>query len=1569
MEPFGFTPEQSKEKFVSLHERLWGTICIATHKAMGNSLSDAIAFEQERDTTEPPTFLEFNCNYLWIKIKETFEKKAGSATIHCFEDLINLNYEGDENPLQFRQRVDALIHRFNSIDGDVVLAGQRLSEGTKLAFVIRALPKKYDITVQAVLSTQTKPTLDHLFSALQRQHENSSVRNQKSKSNKEQALSIGDDQGSRHQENKYSGSKFKGDSNKDRGGRPKDRKDNPKYRNHRSRKGSGDDSDIPSVTFPFLDDKDAARSPDYDQGISDTTTVPATQQKEESPLLMRLAESRAGHFILDSGASRHVVFDKSILCNAKEVEPFRMYGATGHQTTIKSMGAIQFTETIAINNVCYSPGATHNLLSLAVLLDNGATVTRIDKEMIQVTKTCMRKGGKAFKVNLQFHRIPGRSGVWRMKLPDSLRRSTVQSRSQFGYIEKPEPIENPKPIVKHRTVPKKNGSKAPPPPNAARGTPSASAVPAPAVSNSYLSEESESESSSDDSEPDSTLFLTELTPEEEQLVLAFHEKEVDSAKLWHNRLGHQSDSVLTHMNQAFSLGITKHQLSNLANCICDSCIMGKGRSTRIGKTVDPKHKATTILQRIHIDLVGWVSSWDGHHKNRVPTLGGNLYAIHVTDEFSSKTDTRLLKHKSDATNAAIEIIGLWESATAQKVGEAHTDGGGELINREFESYCAEKGIRLTFTTRDHPAHNGKAERRGGTLKEIARSMMAHSGVPVSLWGEAWNYATFVYNNSSQPVIDGKIPSQVMLKQSVSPNKIKVFGCDAFFQIPEEHRGAFQSRFRKGIFVGFNLRQNCYRILDVENRNRVISTRDVKFIETSFKVAKSLAGERDYDDIPEPVIPLSVIQSILPGPKPVNNEPATAPQVHLGQTAIVQHANPSNDTVTSILNKDVEIHFDNEEKDEEKTVIDTRVSSPAKPVVGLPETQLNPQVHQSINPAATSTEAKQLQKASAHWFPKSAPAVPSRRPAGQNKVTSTSKSVSAQVTEYLPSVTRSGRVSKPTSESRFHVLIDEDNNLRHTSGELLALREKQSLFTPETYKQAVSCPDSARWVQAMEEELKSHSINGTWKPEDCPRDQSPITAKWVFAIKTDENNKPIRYKARLVARGFQQHEGVDYDETFAPVTKMKSVKLLLSLAATLNLEIKQLDFDTAFLNAPLSHKVYMKLPPGSGDPGSVVRLVKSLYGLKQAGHDWNKLISGKLVKLGYSQLKCDSCLFIKRTQNNRVIVLALYVDDTSIFYHKSDEDVWLADKAAIASSYKIKDIGECQWFLNMKVTRDRKLNTITLSQSAYVERVLEKFDMKDCKPVGNPCVSYDLYSPPGSAQLDETPLTTKEQNYYQQIIGSLNYAAMITRPDIAYATNELGRFNAAAKQYHLQAAKHVLRYLRGTADLGLEFKKHPTKIPQVEIYTDASWANDLETRRSTSGLLVKFNGNVIMWATKKQRTVARSSTEAEYVAAADATSEAIWLRSWVREVLGEDVTVPLVMLCDNQSAIALAKNDTFHQRTKHIDVGHHFIREQIEWGHITIRYVPTAEQDADILTKFISLNVKFRTLRQRVISPV
>jgi hypothetical protein len=285
--------------------------------------------------------------------------------------------------------------------------------------------------------------------------------------------------------------------------------------------------------------------------------------------------------------------------------------------------------------------------------------------------------------------------------------------------------------------------------------------------------------------------------------------------------------------------------------------------------------------------------------------------------------------------------------------------------------------------------------------------------------------------------------------------------------------------------------------------------------------------------------------------------------------------------------------------------------------------------------------------------------------------------------------------------------------------------------PKTYRQAVKHPESNKWMQAMEEEYESLVKRNVWTLVKLPNGSKAIKSRWVFKVKLDNENKPDRYKARIVAKGFQQIHGIDYNETFAPVVKFKSIKMFLSLVSKFNLELKQLDFETAFLNADLAETVYMEQPDGfrNGESNMVWKLNKALYGLKQSPHEWNQDLHNYLISLNYIQLKCDTCVYIKRTTNNRLIILCIYVDDTIVAFSKADESIWLADKHSIANKYSIKDLGNCNSILNMEVKHDRSNGTITLSQEAYINRVLQQHNMVECKTATNPEIVADLFRPP------------------------------------------------------------------------------------------------------------------------------------------------------------------------------------------------------------------------------------------------
>ena len=405
-------------------------------------------------------------------------------------------------------------------------------------------------------------------------------------------------------------------------------------------------------------------------------------------------------------------------------------------------------------------------------------------------------------------------------------------------------------------------------------------------------------------------------------------------------------------------------------------------------------------------------------------------------------------------------------------------------------------------------------------------------------------------------------------------------------------------------------------------------------------------------------------------------------------------------------------------------------------------------------------------------------------------------------------------------------------------------------------------------------------------------------------------------------------------------------------------------------------LYVKQPPGFhiGDSDMVWKLNKSLYGLHQAPLCWNNDLNNYLTNvLGYHRSDYDPCIYTKQASHG-LIVLCLYVDDTLVAYDALDEQSWLTDKQLLFTKYAVSDLGDAHWILNMKLTRDRNARTITLSQQAYVEQMLISFGMEQCKPAVNPC-HLDLSLP--VELLDNSsaaPLSEVQHSLYRSIVGSLLYAANMTRPDISFAVGRLSRHLAAPVQQHLTAAKHVLRYLSGTRTLALIFKPPPASsdatasTTPIVVYCDSSWGNDLSNRKSTSGILVTLFGNAIHWASKKQSCVSLSTTEAEYYAMAHAMVELLWATRAIGTMSGTD-TQPGILLCDNQSTIQLGKHHvTPSARTKHIDIKHHFLRDHVKQGDALLRYIPSADNLADLLTKSMDSSVKLSELVLKLLTP-
>lgn len=491
--------------------------------------------------------------------------------------------------------------------------------------------------------------------------------------------------------------------------------------------------------------------------------------------------------------------------------------------------------------------------------------------------------------------------------------------------------------------------------------------------------------------------------------------------------------------------------------------------------------------------------------------------------------------------------------------------------------------------------------------------------------------------------------------------------------------------------------------------------------------------------------------------------------------------------------------------------------------------------------------------------------------------------------------------------------------------------------PTSVHDAMTRNDNQKWQEAMIEEYNSLLENKVWMLVDKPKDQNIVSSKWVFKLKRGADGESNRYKARLVARGFTQQEGVDYDETFSPVVRRETIRILFGLAAKLNLEISHLDVKTAFLNGSLEETVYMSQPEEfiqKGSENKVCLLKKAIYGLKQASRMWNKRIHTVLIELGLQQSEHEPCVYFK-ISDDKVLIVALYVDDFLVFSNSNEAANHL--KKELMKQFKMQDLGEARFCLGMKICRDKSTGMISVSQKHYVMELLDRFNMSESKVAKTPMEA--------NLKLLKSNVSIKPDVPYQCLIGSLMYLATCTRPDIAYPVSMLSQFNSCFTMEHWKHAKRVLRYLKGTLDKCLVFK--PTE-DSLTGYVDADWGSDVTDRHSYSGFVFKFAGAPISWGSKKQKSVALSSTESEYMALSEGVKEAIYLQNLMCEL--KCIQKPIIIYNDNQSAIKLSENAIFHSRTKHISVRYHFTREAVECGKITLLYMSTSEMIADVLTK-------------------
>ncbi len=1078
---------------------------------------------------------------------------------------------------------------------------------------------------------------------------------------------------------------------------------------------------------------------------------------------------------------------------------------------------------------------------------------------------------------------------------------------------------------------------------------------------------------------------------------------INNINMVHARMGHLNyQTIVTMARRQLVLGIGTAN-ENIIPSICHGCALGKthrepftDHSSRIS--------AKAPLARIFCDLSGpyTVRDADGNGPIR-----GYKYLSVIVDEYTRYVEGRLLMYKSDATDHIKRWVVLAETHTGQKLKRFHSDGGGEYRNKVLIEWLTNRGVVIEATTSHTPQHNAIAERTIRTFKGMTRSMMSHARLGSTYWEVAATTALWLINmratKANINVGPDKTPYEAWYGDKPRIDRLRVFGCDAYVHIPKENRRGFEPTAIQGVFVGYDKeRENSYKVWDVMTKKMHVS-RDVVFRENMFTVGRvgqpilPIISDRPRQALEQSAADMKANSNIdidniqlptLPIPPLIYNQQRFEPYEIIVVDDVKDEAKVEN-------SERKQGQVDYERKYEEGQ--DTETSLPYVSDM-IPEDMQ----HEEENTSASHREeVKETSSKSANRHKRKAnkrrKAKDNIKDKGEMKVVESSndsktnenksqeeakvnsKPVEVDVDPFTLSNdrTRSGRTLDRRNKYGMPNLDDYDGSIEEEQAPTHNITQYANAIMnsdePKSYNDAMNSAESSRWKKAMDDEIKAMHDNESWTLVETTPNMNIIGSKWVYKIKRKGDGTIERYKARLVARGFNQVEGVDYNETFAPVMRYKTLRIILSLANEMDYEIKQMDVMNAFLNAKVNDNVYMEQPPGYGstkNPNLICKLTKAVYGIKQAPNLWNEEINTFMKTNAFIPCKSDTCLYTYKCRSGRIITLGIFVDDMVVTYHRDDEAEWMKYRSNLMNKYKIKDNGDVNYILGMVITRNRSKREMAINQTSYVRKVLERYEMSKATPAPTPEITGTKLTKSMS------PTTDVEKKVmssipYREAVGSLLYAAIGTRPDISHAVNECARHVSDPGQAHWNAVKRIMRYLIGTADRGLTYKaaavstdrgdiKHVDEII-IDTYVDSDWAGDKDDRKSTTGYLTKINGNTITWSSKKQRTVALSSAEAEYMAIASGAQECKWMMQLLHELT---YNTNICIFTDNQAAQSIGRNDIHHDRTKHIDIRYHFIRQDIKEGIYQLQWIPTKYQLADIFTKGLN-HVQFTYLRNYV----
>ncbi|GJS25825.1 putative ribonuclease H-like domain-containing protein [Tanacetum coccineum] len=981
--------------------------------------------------------------------------------------------------------------------------------------------------------------------------------------------------------------------------------------------------------------------------------------------------------------------------------------------------------------------------------------------------------------------------------------------------------------------------------------------------------------------------------------------------LWHRRLNHLNFGTINDLaRKDLVRGLPRLKFEK--DHLCSACQLGKSKK----HTHKPKTENTNleVLNTLHMDLCGPM---------RVQTINGKKYILVIVDDYSRFTWVKFLRSKDETPTVVIKFLKQIQVGLNKTVRFIRTDNGTEFVNKTLYDYYESIGIFHQKTVPRTPQQNGVVERQNRTLVEAARTMLIFSKAPMFLWAEAVATACYTQNRSLIHTRHDKTPYELVHNKKPDLTFFRVFGALCYPTNDSENLGKLQPRADIGIFIGYAPSRKGYRIYNKRTR-QIMETIHVQFDELTEQMAPVQSSP---GPAPNLLTPGPISSGLVPNPAPaIPYVPPTNKELEmLFQPMFDEYFNPPGirqDPIPNVAQDPViptgpsvsiAIDLDAPSGSHTSSPLDHHSSSVHHGVAG--------EQYAEVNPFAAADPEPFVNVFAPDY----------------NSEASSSREIT--IPESNQSTLPHEHIRKWTDSHPLDNIIGNPSRLVSTRKQLATdalwcfYNSVLSKVEPKNFTSAVT---EDCWFQAMQEEIHEFDRLDVWELVPPPDSAMIIALKWIYKVKLDEYGDVLKNKARLIAKGFHQEEGLDFEESFAPVARLEAIRIIIANVASKNMTVYQMDVKTAFLNGELKEEVYVYQPEGFVDPERphhVYRLKKALYGLKQAPRAWYDTLSKFLLAQGFSKGVVDPTLFIQKTGKHTLHV-QIYVDD--IIFASTDPKDCDRFSNEMSSKFQMSMMGQISFFLGLQISQNPR--GIFINQSKYANEILKKFDLHKSDPVDTPMVERTKLD----EDLSGTPV---DQTKYRSMIGSLMYLTA-SRPDLVFAVCMCARYQSRPTKKHLEAVKRVFRYLQGTINMGLWYPKDTAMA--LTAYADADHAGCQDTRRSTSGSAQFLGDKLVSWSSKKQTSTSISSTEAEYIAMSGCCAQILWMRSQLSDYGFAYNRIPLY--CDNKSAIALCCNNVQHSRSKHIDIRHHFIREQVEKGVVELYFVRTEYQLADIFTK-------------------